>query len=418
MTANRTARGRAVALLVSAVFGLSGCSLFQGTDEPAASSAGGPSQQRCDTLLAVPTDTAGLDTVQLVADGSASTIPRATGQSGVRRPDWAVFLASKAKHDPKALVSFGVFGGRLDMRGTVGAPGGSNDLYRDGNDAKDFGECLTRTLRAAFTAAPDQPGTDPLRALADAGEQLAGKDGARRIVLATDGLSNAGCGDLRGASIGDPSVIAKIVQSCGPEIPTFPKEVHIDIHGLGRSVAGWPDISTPNRTWLVDLWTALCHETGATCDEVDSAAPDTTTGQLPAAAPEDPQVKMPEILIKGTNPLVIVVPDPLLFDLDSADLAPRAQSSIGEILAKLSEINYKRLVVQGHTDSQGQPDYNQDLSERRAGAVLRALASRVHDASSVGLGEQQPACPLQIVNGVPDQAAMACNRRVEILVYV
>ncbi|CUU56211.1 hypothetical protein Ga0074812_10795 [Parafrankia irregularis] len=70
-----------------------------------------------------------------------------------------------------------------------------------------------------------------MRTLADAPEQLAGKSGQQRIVLATDGLSNIGCSDLRAASIGDRSAIAKIVQSCGPEIPELPKGVHVEIVG-------------------------------------------------------------------------------------------------------------------------------------------------------------------------------------------
>ncbi|WP_239394115.1 OmpA family protein [Frankia sp. CiP3] len=425
MTRSRAPFGRAASLVLCAALGLSACSMFQSTGSEGQASAAAPGQQACDTLLAVPADTADLGLVQLVADGSASTIPQAAGQTAAQRPDWAAFLAAKVSHDPKMLVSFGVFGGRLNPRGKVATPGGSDNSTRDGNDARKFAVCLTARLRTAFAAAPDAPGTDPLRALADAGEQLAGNGGQlagnggqQRIVLATDGLSNIGCSDLRAASIGDRSAIAKIVQSCGPEIPVLPKDVHVEIVGLGKPAVGWPDISTPNREWLVGLWSALCQKTGATCD-VGSSTPDASIGEFSAPAPDDPLVPMPAITVKGTNPVAIVVPEPLLFDFGSATLAPRAQSSIGEVVAMLSKMNYKRVEIQGHTDSQGPPEINQGLSERRAEAVTQMLAARgAHDTSAVGFGERQPRCPVQIVNGAPDQAAMACNRRVEILVYL
>ena len=68
------------------------------------------------------------------------------------------------------------------------------------------------------------------------------------------------------------------------------------------------------------------------------------------------------------------------------------------------------LVLEGHTDSRGKEDYNQDLSDRRAKAVKAKLtevygipASRI---STVGYGESRP-----IADNATDEGR-ARNRRV------
>ena len=68
-------------------------------------------------------------------------------------------------------------------------------------------------------------------------------------------------------------------------------------------------------------------------------------------------------------------------------------------------------VVEGHTDSDGPPDGNQRLSQRRAQAVVDYLVSQGVDRSRLeaqGFGETQPI----IVNGVEDKEA---SRRIEII---
>src|SRR5258705_528262 len=70
-----------------------------------------------------------------------------------------------------------------------------------------------------------------------------------------------------------------------------------------------------------------------------------------------------------------------------------------------------RFVIEGHTDAVGADDYNMDLSQRRARAVVDYLATRhaVDRArlESVGLGRTKLV--------VPNQPADPRNRRVQIL---
>jgi outer membrane protein OmpA-like peptidoglycan-associated protein len=103
----------------------------------------------------------------------------------------------------------------------------------------------------------------------------------------------------------------------------------------------------------------------------------------------------------------------VLFDLDKYTLRPEAR----EKLAKLSGIVLGnpglKLEVEGHTDSTGSDEYNQKLSENRAGAVRDYLASQNVSADSItagGFGKTRPVAPNDTAEGRQK------NRRVEIVV--
>jgi OmpA-OmpF porin, OOP family len=69
----------------------------------------------------------------------------------------------------------------------------------------------------------------------------------------------------------------------------------------------------------------------------------------------------------------------------------------------------KTLVIEGHTDVWGDPEYNRSLSERRAEAVKAYLVGRGVPAEQLrteGLGEDQP------ITTDPSRVAQALNRRV------
>ncbi|MCP5033053.1 MAG: OmpA family protein, partial [Actinomycetia bacterium] len=71
-----------------------------------------------------------------------------------------------------------------------------------------------------------------------------------------------------------------------------------------------------------------------------------------------------------------------------------------------------QVVIEGHTSTEGTTEYNQDLSERRARAVVDDLVAKGLDGStisSIGKGETEP------LISESDEASRAINRRVEIL---
>jgi len=98
----------------------------------------------------------------------------------------------------------------------------------------------------------------------------------------------------------------------------------------------------------------------------------------------------------------------VFFDFDSSTLKPGAYAEIGRVADVLNRYPQTTIRVEGHTDATGPETYNQQLSERRAGAVKNALAQRGVDARrvyTVGFGESQPISS--------DNAA---NRRVNIVI--
>jgi outer membrane protein OmpA-like peptidoglycan-associated protein len=69
------------------------------------------------------------------------------------------------------------------------------------------------------------------------------------------------------------------------------------------------------------------------------------------------------------------------------------------------------ILVEGHTDSSGPENYNQQLSERRANSVKDLLVQRgvqEHRVNIIGYGEGRPL----VTNATPEGRQM--NRRVEI----
>jgi len=112
--------------------------------------------------------------------------------------------------------------------------------------------------------------------------------------------------------------------------------------------------------------------------------------------------------------MVITLSGGVLFVTNKADLLPTAQLKLNEVADALTKQDTEsKIVVEGHTDSQGGAIYNQDLSERRARTVRDYLVSRGISADRVtsqGFGLSRPIAD----NSSPE--GRANNRRVEIVV--
>jgi outer membrane protein OmpA-like peptidoglycan-associated protein len=112
--------------------------------------------------------------------------------------------------------------------------------------------------------------------------------------------------------------------------------------------------------------------------------------------------------------MVITLSGGVLFASNRSELLPSAQVKLNEVAEALTKNDSdSKIVVEGHTDSQGGGDYNMELSRRRAQTVRDYLVSR-HIASdrvtSTGYGLTRPIAD----NGSPE--GRANNRRVEIVV--
>lgn len=107
----------------------------------------------------------------------------------------------------------------------------------------------------------------------------------------------------------------------------------------------------------------------------------------------------------------------LYFEFDEADITRSAQVQIDNFVEEMKGRGLQNVAIalEGHADRAGPPDYNEQLSERRAEEVRQALLREgievldLDDLKTAWQGESQPAVPTP--DGVPAQA----NRRVEIV---
>jgi outer membrane protein OmpA-like peptidoglycan-associated protein len=101
----------------------------------------------------------------------------------------------------------------------------------------------------------------------------------------------------------------------------------------------------------------------------------------------------------------------ILFAIDSATLTSTSRGSLGEVASVITQYPKTAVVIQGHTDSTGSEAHNQDLSERRAGAVQGFFAnSGVNQdrLDATGYGEGTPVASNTTIDGRRQ------NRRVNI----
>lgn len=102
----------------------------------------------------------------------------------------------------------------------------------------------------------------------------------------------------------------------------------------------------------------------------------------------------------------------VLFDTNEATLKPGAYPTIERVAEVLKGEPDRRVTIEGHTDSVGAEDYNQQLSQRRAAAVETALLERGVNRSqivSIGKGETFPVASNDNAGGRQQ------NRRVELI---
>lgn len=101
----------------------------------------------------------------------------------------------------------------------------------------------------------------------------------------------------------------------------------------------------------------------------------------------------------------------ITFGFDSADIQPASGVVLAGLYAGLQRDSRARIVIEGHTSSEGSEDYNQSLSQRRAQAVVADLVRRGLSSQRVtaaGIGERRP------IASNTDESGRSLNRRVEV----
>ena len=164
------------------------------------------------------------------------------------------------------------------------------------------------------------------------------------------------------------------------------------------------------------------RERASALEQQHAAEAETEKARQAAAQAEKEKTDLRAQLLSQLNSILqtrdtarglIVNMSDVLFDTGSYTLKPGAR----EMLAKISGIVLAHprlnLQIEGHTDSVGSDEFNQQLSERRANSVGNFLAQQSVPASSItarGFGKTQPVA----TNDSPEGRQR--NRRVEIVV--
>jgi len=100
------------------------------------------------------------------------------------------------------------------------------------------------------------------------------------------------------------------------------------------------------------------------------------------------------------------------FDTNKAEILPDSEATLNEIVKLMQQDTTLKVRVEGHTDNQGNPAANQNLSERRAEAVVAWLTAHSIAASRLtakGFGQTKPIADNSVEEG------RAKNRRVELV---
>jgi outer membrane protein OmpA-like peptidoglycan-associated protein len=115
-----------------------------------------------------------------------------------------------------------------------------------------------------------------------------------------------------------------------------------------------------------------------------------------------------------TRGMVITLSGSVLFTSGKSDLLPAAQLKLNDVAkALIDQDPESKMVVEGHTDSQGTLASNQELSQKRAQAVRDYLVSRGIAGDRVTAAGYGPTRPIGENTSAEGRAN---NRRVEIVV--
>jgi len=97
------------------------------------------------------------------------------------------------------------------------------------------------------------------------------------------------------------------------------------------------------------------------------------------------------------------------FDTDRDELQPRSFRELNKLVMLMKRFDDVRVRIVGHTDNEGTPEYNEDLSQRRAATVVRYLEEHGIDTyrlENEGRGQSDPVA----TNDTPEGRQL--NRRV------
>ena len=174
---------------------------------------------------------------------------------------------------------------------------------------------------------------------------------------------------------------------------------HMTEHGSiiidGRSIvlSGRVDNDRAKASVLQDI--APLAQTGLELEDHILAAP------LPPPSPSL-QKKLNEVLSHAS----------IEFESNTTTMTPRGRATVDQLITLLRRAPRTAIEIGGHTDKYGAPEYNLELSRRRAEAVQRYFLSHglTNQFTAVGYGASRPLSVAQT------RAGFQHNRRIELRV--
>lgn len=167
------------------------------------------------------------------------------------------------------------------------------------------------------------------------------------------------------------------------------------------------DVDTRAQAGIQDVQTKAAaadqkaQAAGQQADQAQSLASQTSTG-----------VNRLTGVVANLDNYQPVVTTSVHFGFDHAELTKKAKEALDELGAEVGKQKHYIIEVEGGTDSVGDANYNYQLSQRRADAVIQYLVSTyqvpAYRIYVIGLGKDKPASPNKTSKGRAD------NRRVEV----
>jgi OOP family OmpA-OmpF porin len=100
------------------------------------------------------------------------------------------------------------------------------------------------------------------------------------------------------------------------------------------------------------------------------------------------------------------------FESNTTTITPRGRATLDQLIILLRRASHTAIEIGGHTDKYGAPDYNLQLSRRRAESVRQYFISHglTNQFTAVGYGASRPLSVAQT------RAGFQHNRRIELRV--
>jgi outer membrane protein OmpA-like peptidoglycan-associated protein len=206
------------------------------------------------------------------------------------------------------------------------------------------------------------------------------------------------------------SVLTEIERSTAQALPNNPNGTHQQSLLNNAAVSGRPQPAL-SGTELATSTTIKRPNTFTSKMPADSAGPN--KGRAPGFSDLDQLLAQKGPLGSGTK---LRMPDDQLFEYDSSTLQSSAINQLQKLGTLIQRNPKATFTVEGYTDSFGTPEYNLDLSQRRADSVKQYLVEAMGISSAQietrGYGARKfRTSP----NGSIDE--QSSNRRVEIVVH-